>query len=75
MALYNNIEYEFYFSSGNFDQVIYDRYINSNDLKLQIKIIEIVNNIKNVLININGLHVFSTFLEYNNLKFKITLLN
>lgn len=80
MSIPNNIIYEFYFPNGDFDQTIFDNYSGSNDSQLQTKVIEKVNIIKDILSsNTTNLHIFSTFLIYNNgqddLIFKITVIS
>lgn len=71
-----NFDYEFIFTSGLFNLTVY------NLCTLQDTTNTRLNDVKNVIIEIQkifkdlpGLHIFSTFLQQNQYRYKITLYN
>lgn len=72
----SDFKYEFNFTNGVFEQVIYDKCdIKDNIGGRQIIIENMVLEILTIFKNIPGLHIFSTFVNYDNINYKITLKN
>lgn len=68
--------YEFNFTNGIFEQSIYDNCDIPDPNNLRQPIIEnMVSEILTIFTNVPGLHIFSTFVNYENVKYKITLNN
>jgi hypothetical protein len=67
-------EYEFIFYK-DFSLDIFNEYPEAND-ELKIIIIEGANKLKRILLNVNGrINNISSFENYNNKKYKITIKN
>lgn len=71
-------DYEFNFLNGYFEQSIYDQCTitdtNTDLLNNRQSLVEsTVNNIMDIFTNIKGLNIFSTFINYNQHVYKITM--
>lgn len=72
----SDFSYEFNFINGIFEQNIYDKCdINDNIGNRQIMIEDMVIKMLGILRDIPGLHIFSSFVNYDNIIYKITLKN
>ena len=66
--------YEFIFSSGSFDQSVYNQCTLPDETGTRLQDIKnTIFEIQAIFINVPGLHVFSTFLQESNYRFKITV--
>lgn len=72
-----NFDYEFDFSSGSFDQAVYDACTIPDTLGGRQAIIEgIVAEIQSLFNNtVLNLHKFSTFVEHDTKTYKVTVTN
>ena len=69
-------DYEFIFPSVNYDQTIYDQCIIPDPTgKRQPFVQNFIEQIKFMLIQIPGVHNFSTFFNYQDKRYKITLVH
>ena len=68
--------FEFIFSLGSFDQNVYNQCILVDERGTRLQDIKnIISEIQTIFINVPGLHVFSTFLQEPNYRFKVTVSN
>jgi hypothetical protein len=72
-----SFDYEFIFPTGSFDQTIYNACTIPDTLGRRQSIIEsTVTEVQNIFKNnVLNLHKFSTFVEYNNKNYKVTVTN
>lgn len=72
----SHFDYEFIFPLGVFDQNIYNQCTlpDVNNSRLQ-GVKDIIIEIKRIFTEIPGLHIFSTFLQQETYRYKITLNN
>jgi hypothetical protein len=68
--------HEFNFTNGIFEKNIYDEFDVKDTIGDRQSIIEnIIIEILTLFKNVPGLNIFSTFLNHNNIRYKITLIN
>jgi hypothetical protein len=72
-----SFDYEFSFPSGSFNQTIYNACTIQDKLGgrqaiIEGKVVEVQNIFNN---NVLNLHRFSTFVEYDNKNYKVTVIN
>lgn len=68
--------FEFIFSSGSFDQNVYNQCTLPDETGTRLQDIKnTISEVQAIFINVPGLNVFSTFLQEPNYRFKITVNN
>ena len=69
-------DYEFMFTSGLFDSSVYNTCTLSDTTGTRLRDVQaVVLEIHNIFTVLPGLHLFSTFLQQNNIRYKITVNN
>lgn len=72
----NTYDYEFDFTSGSFDQTVYDECTLPDNLSTRQSEIESkVNQIVSIFSNLPNLNKFSTFYDDGTYRYKITVTN
>ena len=75
MSKFNfDFDYEFIFTSGIFDSTVYNLCTLQDSTGTRLNDVKnVVLEIKKILTEIPGLHIFSTFLQQNQFRYKITV--
>jgi len=69
-------DYEFIFTSGIFDSTIYNLCILQDTTGTRLDDVKnVILKIKKIFTELPGLHIFSTFLQQNQIRYKITVNN
>jgi hypothetical protein len=71
-----NFDYEFKFTSGSFDSNIYNLCTLPDTVGTRLNDVKnIILKIQRIFIELPGLHIFSTFLQNDQYRYKITVNN
>jgi hypothetical protein len=71
-----DFDYEFIFTSGNFDQLVYNNCILLDNSNTRQNIVEFtISEIQTIFINLPRIQNFSTFINVDGKKYKITVCN
>jgi hypothetical protein len=70
-----DFDYEFIFTSGSFDQVVYDNCTLLDSGTRQAVVESTISEIQTIFINVPGVREFSTFVNVDNYRYKITVRN
>jgi hypothetical protein len=69
-------DYEFIFTSGSFDSTVYNLCTLEDTTGTRLNDVKnVVLEIQRIFTELSGLHIFSTFLQQNQYRYKITVNN